>query len=382
MNREPVLELLLKFCIPNPDLSETARLLKDPRLDWDSFYGWAQRHGMAGIVAPRFQEYTDVPETQQRRWNDAWRESAMKDLSQLAALDRILSAAEKERLNPLLVKGLSVHFQAYPVARTARGSGDIDLLIRPHEAPAMDRALGQAGFSFLGRDSWSRPVSDWATLLGRDSEALFYHSGLCAHLDLHWGLCAPRLERAAGLTLYSRLWESPRVLAMGSVCASIPGREEEILCLCVHLAKGGRFLLRNLADLAHLVHAGPPVNWTRLLRIARETGSESCAFYPLEWLAELSPRAVPEETLSRLSERAGARWLLRPSLRLRRLFKTQSCALTDLSTYWNAVLFARRPGRWVAYQATRIADWLSRRFFAMLRWILKTRAISSAGQSA
>lgn len=364
-------EKLLLFCAaPAAEPARLRPLARDPRLDWAAVYRIASRHGMVGILAPMVHPLLDsgLPETLQAPWLSQWRTLAMRDLSHRAALEEILREAYRRGLRPLLLKGFSVHLQAYPSEGTARGAVDVDLFISRRDLPAMARCLEELGFAFQGVDGHGRPAASCLDLLEEYPEAPFRREadGVC--VDLHWGLCAYRMERSLELSLSSHLWDRIRSLPIGSVNATIPGREEEMLFLCLHLLGEGDFILRNLCDVARLAQAQPPVDWDLLCRLAEETGTEAVASYALELAEEAAPDAIPAAARTKLSGAAGPRWLLRPFLRLDRLLRTRGQSPADLATAWNGVLFAQHPWRWLPCQAARAGRWLLRRALPMLRW--------------
>ncbi len=338
----------------------------------EELYSLAESHRMVGILLLRLMEVCGERDEQlPSPWAERWRALFERDRQQLLDLKRILSHAGSCRLQLLLLKGFSVPLQVHglpvPSQGPPRGASDIDLLVHPEHLLPMVFCLEDLGFRFRGTNSWSEPVSNWETFIREDSEAQFCHKESGTWVDLHWRLCAPRLEQACDLKLSGRLWKKTRTVRMGRIAAVIPGREEELLMLCLHMTKGGRFLLRNLCDLVQMIGVSPPLRWERLLRLAQETGTEHCAFYALDLVERVAPGAVPGFIRSRLARSAGPQWLLRPSLRSERLLRTQGEAWNDLAYLWNGILFARHPWQWFPYQFRRITRWLSRRGRAVLR---------------
>ena len=294
----------------------------------------------------------------------------MRDLDQMAALQEILAAAQTRNLHPMLLKGLAVHLRAYP-QDTARGALDIDLLIQPAEMPLFVQCLEELGFFAL---------SDWSALIKRTNEATFHRSGDGISIDLHWSLCAPVEEFAVGLHLSEWLWKTHRKISLFGNSCRVPEREEEILFLCVHLLKASPFLLRNLSDLLHLLHASPTVDWQRFLSLAQSTGTRALAYYALELVSTAEPGLVPELVRTGLVRFSGPRWLISPFLNLDRLVKTQGQELTNLSLRWRGAFFSGRPWIWIPYQTALGGKRLLRQIQAVLRCLSKSRrAISSAG---
>ena len=362
-------ELLLTLAASQPERNRLQSIARNPNFDWADFFSLAQRHRMVGVAVPLLREMLDGQFSGEsfHPWLKRWETLALQDLHQMFALEEIVSGSSRRGLSPLLLKGMSIHLQAYPSEGTARESGDLDLMVRPSEVPSMVECLEELGFVFRGTDSWSRPVSSWKIFIEQDSEALFYRGNTPVAVDLHWRLCDPRLEKSSGITLSERIRQGTRTLSLGRTAVAIPGREEELLLLCFHLFKGGTFFLKNLCDIAHLLRADPPINRDRLVSLGKETGTLGCLDYTFRLVAQFDPGALPSWTRPTPRPAAWTSWILAPSLQMERLLASRGESFGDLSRFWNGVLFSRHPWRWLPYQTGRVSRWLARRVAHMLR---------------
>lgn len=331
-------------------------------------YRLAKQHQMVGIVAPLLSQMCDgqLPDSPEAPWKQTWHALALVDLAQWAALEEILRSALTYGLRPMLLKGFSVHRQAYS-PEAARGASDIDLFVRPSEIPSMIQCLGTLGFSFRKTDGLGRPVSDVSVVLEQDSEAAFFRPADGVYVDLHESLCLAQEERLLGLRLSQRIWEETLEISLGRIRCRIPGREEELLFLCLHLMKGGIFFLRSVCDLVRLLEAPAPVRWERLAYLAQETGVAAPAYYALELSGQIAPEIVPDDTLERLSHFSGPQRLLLPSLRVEKLLEKHGTEWSNLALRWRGILFAGHPRKWLVYLLRRITTGLGRRAAAVLR---------------
>ncbi len=360
---------LLLACVPaRLEPARLRGLATDPRMDWAAAYRLADRHGVVGLIAPQLHETCDgaLPDQVWAPWRRRWQALAMQDLTHLAMLEHLLEESHARGLRPLLLKGLAVHLQAYP-REMARGAADIDLLVDRSDIAPMAQCLEAAGFVLAEQDAHGRPVANVQTLLAKDSEALFVHPTRNIDVDLHWDLCAFRVAHAVGLRLTAHLGDRARALPVGRAVGAIPGREEELLVLSLHLLGEGDFVLRNLCDLARLLVAEPPVDWPRFCRVAGETGTDPVAFYALTLVEQASPGVVPSAVWSTLAPAAGPRRLLAPFLQMDTLLNTRGEGIADVGTFWQGVLFARHPWRWLPCQTVRVGRWMARRAHGMLR---------------
>lgn len=355
--------LLLKLAVPQSDAKGLSFFIQTPSVDWERLFSLAERHKMAGLIASGLLGASDgfMPEKIRTEWTSRWQFLAMRDLAQMAALREILTAAKTQNLYPLLLKGWAVHLQAYS-QDAARGASDIDLLIQPAQAPSFVQCLESLGFVFKGTDSRGRSISDWSALLKRTNEATFHRSSDKVSIDFHWSLCAPVEELAAGLRLSEQLWKSHREISLSGCSYRIPGREEELLFLCVHLLKSSPFLLRNLSDIIRLVRVLPAVDWDRLLSLSESTGTGAMAYYAFELVSAVEPDLVPPFVQTGLARFSGPRWLFSPFLRLDLLLETRGEKLTNLALRWRGAFFARNLWLWIPYQAVLHGKGFLRKF--------------------
>lgn len=344
------------------------RLLQDDRLDWSWAFRLAAMHGMVGIVAPILSEFLDGQwaNTPEAPWLESWRKLLMHDLTQLAALEEILQRAQPHGLNPMLLKGWALHLQLYP-CQAARGASDIDLLVGRAQAAAMVRCLEGLGFQFSPKRGWEETCPDVQSSFVRASEADFYRPRDKVRVDLHWSVCEPIQESIGKIRLSQALWSRTRQIRIGRALCTIPGKEEEVLLVCLHQMRGGLFLLRGLCDLARLMKANPPPNWRRLFETASTTGAGAVAYYAFRVLNQVTPEAVPAAVVKDFSRFKGPEWLLAPSLRVERLLESRGDEVTNLSLRWRGIVLARSPWRWLFYALGKMVEWLAWRLRGMLR---------------
>ena len=360
---------ILLACLPScPDLSRLKQEIEREPIDWAALYQLAHLHKMAGIIAPVLLKILngDLPDSSEAPWRRSWHALAFKDMIQLKGLEEILLGSQARGIRPMLLKGFSIHHQAYP-NDTARGAFDLDLLVRPTQIAPMIQFLQEEGFTLTNTDPKERQISDWRVLLRRTSEAVLSRPSDGVDVDLHWALCAPIEERAAGLRLLSRIWIQTRQIRLGRALCAIPGKEEELLFVGLHLLKGWGFFLRGLCDLIRLLEASPSVNWDRLLSLACQTGTAAILYHAFELVNQASPDLVPQSVQTRLSRSSRIRWLLSPSLKLDRLVESQGGEPTNLAIRWKGVLFSGRPWVWIPYEVGLNGKWLLRQVRSVLR---------------
>jgi hypothetical protein len=153
---------------------------------------------------------------------------------------RVLARLRVAKIPFILLKGAALNATVYEPG--LRSMTDIDVLIRPGDTAAADRVLRNAG---------CRPGAD---LLRADFYPRYYYEReyFTRHtpsvkIDLH---CRPfRLLRYARTVPESAMWRDCREVRLGELDVQIPGPEDMLIHLAVHLACHGNSQLRWLYDL-------------------------------------------------------------------------------------------------------------------------------------
>jgi len=188
----------------------------------------------------------------------------------LASLTREMAALfERARIPMLVIKGIPLSLQSTG-SLTARGRGDLDLLVDPNSLADAVQLLEQHGFvrkagmfpnnlhSFWGR------YSRWA---GYEFSLTRQQKIGCQWIDLHWALSNVR----APLPTFQEAWDYREQL-------TVNGQSVATLCVChafqhacAHAAKDQWMCLRNLVDIERLVRSSHQASLRpmRRFRVAR-----------------------------------------------------------------------------------------------------------------
>ncbi|GAB3855657.1 hypothetical protein GCM10028801_11620 [Nocardioides maradonensis] len=192
---------------------------------------------------------------------------AMRDRDRLAAMALVRATAAVDAqlagLDHLFLKGpaLAVQSAGDP---TARGAGDIDVMVRPADlGRAVDLLLGH-GWS--ARDGYTVNQASWAW---QHQSRATYELGLVGPLgtlDLHWRL-DPTI---GGLPDFDELWGRHARVDVGPVRLATLARPDAFRHALRHAAKDRWSSLRSLVDISRL--ARDPASWpARLDRMERAT---------------------------------------------------------------------------------------------------------------
>lgn len=175
---------------------------------------------------------------------------------QLLEIGRLQSLLDSAGVPALVIKGLPLAVQTTGDP-TARGPGDIDLLIPPDAAEQVHALLISAGWS-LRPDADVEPGT-WAWRHVQRTTCALPYLGLGSNVDLHW-----RLDTTQdALPGFAELWERREVVDLDGVGVATLGRGDLLAQTCFHAAKDRWRWLRSLVDV-HRIAAMPEVwrSWT------------------------------------------------------------------------------------------------------------------------
>jgi len=178
------------------------------------------------------------------------RQDAMAALA-LTGLTREMAALFEQAAMPMLViKGIPLALQTTG-SLTARGRGDLDLLVDPRQLPAAVALLESAGFSRCPGQFPRQLGSVW----GRYSRWAGYEFSLARQgpaglqwIDLHWALSNVREP----LPSFESAWQCGEQLDLNGQLVRTLSRLHAFRHACAHAAKDDWMCLRNLIDIDRL----------------------------------------------------------------------------------------------------------------------------------
>ncbi len=208
-------------------------------------------------------------------------------------LAAVLNALDGAGVTAGLLRGpdLSLRLHGDP---TLRPSGDLDLLIRPEELPAVTFALGALGYASMDR----RPG------FARDFyyTAKFFRNRLgWVIIEPHWSLAYPPfLERLDMAPVWARTTPAETFGAPVHRLAA----DDELLHLCLHRVHHGPAapLLWDLELDRYVRLTGPGLDWERLRETARGSGQAFFLRRALEPVRASFGTPLPEGWLEELPD--------------------------------------------------------------------------------
>ena len=204
---------------------------------------------------------------------------------------RLLDLLAEQGIDALAMKGPALAAQAYG-ALELRNYCDLDVLIHRQDFPQVYEVLVQHGyqpdFPLLDRNAQRRHQRT-------DKDFKFTYQG--DTFEIHWEIA----DKDSYFPLQiEQFWEE-------TTCVEVLGRpvrtfspQNAVWMACLHGARHGWDQLKWVADLAHLMHAFPELDWRSIFKQARRAG-----FYRLlctGLLLALDPggATLPEEIMCRI----------------------------------------------------------------------------------
>lgn len=210
---------------------------------------------------------------------------------QVLEIGRVHGILAERGIDVLVIKGPALAVLSAGDA-SARGPGDIDLLVAPHDVLRAHDVLVDHGWSL--RAGTAVEPGTWAWRHAVRSDNAFTFDGRGSSIDLHWRL-DPTLDALPGFT---EVWgrREPVDLGHGVVVPTL-GRHDVLGHACLHSAKDSWRWLRALVDVHRL--AGRPESWDRDWREQPLRRLEASTLAVTRGTLGLPP-GVPSDVLTRL----------------------------------------------------------------------------------
>lgn len=260
-----------------PARQEDLRRLLSDGVDWDHLMRLGRRHGLLPLLYWHVKALpTDlidrtVPSETLAGLREQFHGNSMRCLALGDELHRILSLLGEHGIVAVPLKGVALSTWLYcnPVLRQP---GDLDILVRPTDAPA--------AMALLMRLQYRPQTTARMTGAQRHAMAHFLHE-LAFHrvaphaaVDLHWRLLSPLLDAS---TDFEGMWDRLDTTSVRGRPIPILGAADTLAHLCVHGSSHGWGCLKWVCDVAELLRRSPDLDWSGVARRAHRR-------QPMLWL--------------------------------------------------------------------------------------------------
>ncbi len=214
-------------------------------------------------------------------------------------LAALLQASAAAGMGVIVLKGAALAETLYP-RPGLRPFGDLDVLIRPADAPRARVLLENLGYIVA--------PAVWDTLLqGEDTQANFFkHMGRgVVVVELHTDLLSNAFFRGHITLDADGLWSRARPARLADTDALVLGPEDQLLHLCLHLAGHYFFAPQSLRDIDLLCRTGT-LDWPQFLRLAEAAHAAPVSFAALSAALTILETPIPAAVLPALAPKRGA----------------------------------------------------------------------------
>lgn len=296
MLRPPEHELLLQCArtTVNAAPADTLRLLLQEPLEWSTVIRVAGQQGMLPLLYNSLQSLCPdaVPDPILSQLRQQFLVTARRNTHLTHVLLDILQRFAAHGIPAVPYKGPVLAVCAYGNI-ALRQFGDLDILIRPHDASRAKALLIEQGYR-----SWrrlSQTQTNAYVQFSRMHELV--HEQQQVFVGLHWALISWPIFVPLDLTpLWQRL--TPATLLDSTVYTLPP--EEMLLFLCLHGLKHLWERVLWLCDVAALVRAHAHIDWPRLLAYADRLGCARMFLLSLHLAMEVLETQLPDVVLQRI----------------------------------------------------------------------------------
>jgi Uncharacterised nucleotidyltransferase len=262
-----------------------------PPIDWRAVVAQAVQQGLAPLVHTGLPAIAPgAPDGTRAELRAAYLGAAVRTEAWVGpTLERAIEALRGTGLEPIVLKGAALAYQAYPEP-AQRTLSDIDLLLPPEQVDRASAVLLECGF--WTDDSDPHPDHHLRPHYGDE--------GLVG-VELHHALLPEPnpytidLERIRARTLIKQL---------GRVEARVLAAPDALLFTCIHLAYAHRyrwFPLRSLTDiLAMATRCDAELDWGLFVTTVRSSRTAGAVYWPLRFSSEWLRAPVPDGVLSAL----------------------------------------------------------------------------------
>lgn len=264
-------------------------------LNWDLFYKTARRHSLLPLAYRRLNETAIevIPADQLQKLRLAYEQNAARNLILTNELVQTTQALDENGIQSIAYKGPALAVLAYGDTALRRFV-DLDLMVRRENVQQAARVLAARGY---------RPAmnltSDQQAMLLQTQHNLQFVSDSRVIVELHWQVSS---QLFASSVTAEELWNNLETIRLNGSPVKSFSTEDLLFSLCVH---GSRHLWERLAwiaDVAHLLHVRPEIDWSALVARARTANAERMFLLGLYLASDLLHSQLPDIVAKKISQ--------------------------------------------------------------------------------
>ena len=292
----PEVETLLRCTRParSSDDIATIRSLVGS-LNWDSFYKIARRHSLLPLAYRRLNETAGafIPDNELQKLKLAYEQNVARNLVLTNELIQMTQALDQNGIQSIAYKGPALAVAAYGDTALRRFV-DLDLMVRRENVQPAAEVLAKRGY-YPARSL----TSDQEALLLQTQHNLQFVSDRRVVVELHWQVSS---QLFASSVTAEELWQNLETIRVNGFPLKSFSTADLLFSLCVH---GSRHLWERLAwiaDVAHLLHVRPGIDWPALVARARMANAERMFLLGLSLASDLLHSQLPGSVSQKISQ--------------------------------------------------------------------------------
>ena len=275
------------------DIATIRSLVSD--LNWDLFYKTARRHSLLPLAYQCLNETAGaiVPADELQKLRLAHEQNAARNLILTNELVQIIQALDENGVQSIAYKGPALAVLAYGDTALRRFL-DLDLMVRRENVQQAAEVLATRGYHPA-----KNLTSDQQALLLQTQHNLQFVSDSRVVVELHWQVSS---QLFASSVTAEELWNNLETIGLNGFPVKSFSTEDLLFSLCVH---GSRHLWERLAwiaDVAHLLHVRPEINWSELVARARTANAERMFLLGLYLASDLLRSQLPDIVSKKISQ--------------------------------------------------------------------------------
>jgi Uncharacterised nucleotidyltransferase len=282
-----------------PERHEQLTMLLTSPLDWDQVVALAERHEVVPLLSRHLHAVSaeTVPDAVRATLAVRMRENLVRNLHLQQELLRVLTALNDAALPVMPLKGPWLGELLYGDV-TLRTTGDLDLLVQPHDLDSAEQVLQDLGYT-RGRPREHEEESYHYTFVydDRRTRPVF--------VELHWDIVRAHIARHDMENVWRAAarseWHGREIWTMAA--------PDLFLILCQNAAKDTFGFLKQLVDVALVIERyGATWSWAVLAHTIRTAQMRTRVYLTVFLVQRLLGGQIPADFLEAIHPPQGISW--------------------------------------------------------------------------
>lgn len=288
--KKPSPEIDLLFCCARTSIdsaiAEQIKTILNGNIDWTYLIEIASRHATKPLLYHHLSTICPeaVPQPILDRLRNDYRANALRNMSLTKELLKLLNLFEKHQIPAITYKGAALTAAIYGNL-SLRQFGDLDILVQPQDFSRAKELLISQGYhpdlTFEWEESWINNKNK-------------------VNVDLHQRI-APQYFPL--LLDFDDLWQRLELVSIIGTTVNTISTEDLLIILALQIAKDSweqEQKLSQICDIAELIRSHQQLDWERIIKQAKNLGSERMLLVSLLLAKELLDAKIPTEIERRL----------------------------------------------------------------------------------